>query len=188
MNPGANDEVMTVMVETAGGVLIRTFESASPLRDDVARGNAAEDATRSAAAVWGLPDFVYRGAIVSKRRASREVGDGLLIVGDLACVIQVKAREAVTTDNEKEQRWLAKHIAKGLRQAYGTIRWLQQSTVPMTNGRGRTIEIDGQELRWLAVVVVDHPRPPEEFVPLSPLRRTPRLSYCEETGSSCSTS
>jgi hypothetical protein len=95
---------------------------------------------------------------------SRELGDGILIVGDLAVVIQVKAREAATTDEAKEQRWLEKQAAKGLRQAYGTIRRLRSKAIPMTNGRGRSIEVDGGLLRWIAVVVIEHEDIPDGVV------------------------
>jgi hypothetical protein len=171
---GLTDAVVTVMVETPGGLLVRTIESATPLRDDMSRGKAAEDATRGAASVWGLPDFVYRAAVVPKQTGSREVGDGLLIVGDLAIVVQVKTRDAVTTDEEKERRWLEKHTSKGLRQAYGTIRHLRQTKVPLTNGRGRSSEVDGRALRWIAVVVVEHSRAPEDVV--IPVNDTPHPS------------
>src|SRR5229473_3431996 len=114
---GANESALTVMVETPGGLLIRTIGSASPLREDMSRGKAAKHATQSAAALWGLPDFVYRPTVIPTPSGSRELGDGILIVGDLAIVVQVKAREAATTDENKERRWLEKHAAKGLRQA-----------------------------------------------------------------------
>jgi len=92
-----HERPMIVMVETAKGVLVRQISSASPLRDELEQGKAAEEATQDAAALWGLPDFVFRPAIVrvgsSARSGVRELGDGLLVVGTLGVVVQVKTRE-----------------------------------------------------------------------------------------------
>jgi hypothetical protein len=153
------------MVETAIGLLVRRIESASPLRGDVPRGRAAEEATRGAASIWGLPDFVFRPAVISVGSGSREGGDGLLIVGSLGVAIQVKAREGPARDEARERSWIDKHVARGLRQAQGTIRKLRAAPTELTNGRGRVIELDAVALRWIAVVVVDHPDAPDDIVP-----------------------
>ncbi|TDX74965.1 hypothetical protein EDF35_3941 [Rathayibacter sp. PhB151] len=58
-----------------------------------------------------------------------------------------------------------KHITKGLRQAAGSIRRLRTGPVKMTNRRGRDVTIDGAELRWVSVVLVDHDAVPEGYVP-----------------------
>jgi hypothetical protein len=50
---------------------------------------------------------------------------------------------------------------EALNQANGTIRRLQREPVPLTNGRGRTIEVDGNKMNWVSVAVIDHPDPPE---------------------------
>jgi hypothetical protein len=123
-----------VIVETAGGVLLRTVESASPLRDDVRRGDAAERATRDTASLWGLPDFVYRPGRLDVGSGSRELGDGTLVIGDRGVVIQVKARDRDTEDENRERAWLTKQIAIGLRQAHGTLRNLRRLPVEMTKG------------------------------------------------------
>jgi len=95
----------------------------------------------------------------------RELGDGIIIVGDLGVVIQVKSREALSQDQDKERRWLAKQTKKALAQANGTIRQLRLQPAPCTNARGRTIAVDGNELRWLVCVVIDHPHPPPDVTP-----------------------
>jgi len=155
------DDTVTLIIETPTGAYVRTVPAASPLRDDLDHGAGAEEATQDAAAVWGLPDFVYRGGIVRAGPGSREIGDRLLIVGNLGVVIQVKSRGAVTSDAAREQRWLTKHIATGLRQAHGTIRRLRLEPRPLTNGRGRTVLVDAAQIKWVAVVVVNHPEVPE---------------------------
>jgi hypothetical protein len=158
--PSTASEV-TLFVETKAGVMVRTVPAAAPLRADTARGYAAEDATREAASIWGLPDFVYHPAVSRVGSGSREIGDCLLIVGDLAAAVQVKSREVVTSDPNRERSWVEKKVKEALGQANGTIRRLQRQPVPLTNGRGRTIEVDGNQMNWVSVAVIDHPDPPE---------------------------
>jgi len=97
-----NESPTTVMVETARGVLVREIPGASPLRSDIARGKAAEEATHDAAALWGLADFVHRPSVLHLGSGTRELGDGLLIVGSLGVVVQVKTRDAASDDEAKE--------------------------------------------------------------------------------------
>jgi hypothetical protein len=94
-------------------------------------------------------------------RGSREIGDRILIVGDLGVVVQVKSREQATDDAERERVWIRKNAAAALRQARGTVRRLRLEPTPLTNGRGREFLIHGNQFRWLAVVVIDHPDLPE---------------------------
>jgi hypothetical protein len=152
------------MIETPRGFVMRRVASASPLPQDVRPGRAAEEATDDAAALWGMPDFLYRASVLRAGTGVREIGDRLLIVGDAGIVVQVKSRGGFVADEAKERRWLEKHVAKGLRQAHGTIRRLRSATARLTNARGRTIEVDGNAIRWVGVVVIDHPAPPEGFV------------------------
>ena len=106
-----------MIVETPIGMVTRTIPNASPLREGDPPGTAAEAATRDAAAVWGLPDFVYRGQRERTGSGSRELGDGLLVVGDLGVVVQVKCREAPGRDADRERRWILKNVGIALRQA-----------------------------------------------------------------------
>jgi len=156
---------ITLIVDTEAGVLVREIPNASPLRDDIARGVAAEEATHDAAALWGLPDFVYDAQIRRVGVGSREIGDCLLLVGGLGVVVQVKSRNVSTSDEEKERRWIEKKAAQGLDQANGTIRQLKRAPASMTNGRNRTVEIDGNAVRWLIAVVIDHPDVPAGIIP-----------------------
>jgi hypothetical protein len=151
---------LSVLVETRAGVFRRRVPPASPLRQDIVQGRAAEQATHDSAALWGLPDFVYRAELRKLGSGSRELGDGILIVGDLGIVIQVKSREALSSDAEKERSWIEKQSRKALEQAAGTLRQLHREAARMTNARGRTLRIDGNDLRWLVCVVIDHPGAP----------------------------
>lgn len=156
---------MTLLVETRKGVMARRIPPAMPLRLRSKPGRAAEEATHDPAALWGLPDFVFQPALRRLASGTRELGDGTLIVGDLAIVVQVKSREAPSDDPAKEHRWLTKHGTKALRQARGTIRQLHREPATLTNARGRTITVDANQLRWIAAVVIDHHDPPQGVVP-----------------------
>jgi hypothetical protein len=163
--PGGGRDGVTLLIETARGVMARWVPSASPLRTDLRHGSAAEVATHDAAAVWGLPDFVYRPETQPVGSGSRELGDGTIIAGDLGVVLQVKSREEPSRDSAKEARWLHKKTAQALGQGLGTIRRLHVASVDLTNLRGTTLNIDASQYRWLVVVVLNHPDPPENVEP-----------------------
>jgi hypothetical protein len=152
------DQPFTLTVETPVGTFFRHILPASVLPPAVSVGPAAESATRAAAATFGLPDFVFRPAITVRGRGVREIGDGLIVTGDLAASVQVKARQDPTGSDRRERAWLGKQIAQGIRQATGSIRALRHAgTIELTNERGRTIAVRASDRTWVAVVVVDHP-------------------------------
>lgn len=155
---------MTVVGRTATGVYRRTITAARLLRDgDV--GSGAEEATRASAAVWGLPDFVFRSVVTATGSGVRERGDALLVVGEIGAVVQVKARAVEPRDDDAERRWLDKVITKAAKQAVGTIRSVTRAPCVLTNERGRELLVDGPAIDWQPVVVVDHPSPPADYVP-----------------------
>jgi hypothetical protein len=156
---------MLLLVSTDQGTLARTIPNASPLRQDLNQGDAAEHAAHGAAAIWGLPDFVFRAPMHQVGSGVRELGDGLIIVGELGIVVQVKSREAPSGDVDKESRWLNKKIGTALRQGRGTARLLAGQRPVLINARGREIELDASSRRWMTVVVIDHPDVPEGVRP-----------------------
>jgi hypothetical protein len=156
---------VTFLVETPAGVLVRRIPNAAPVANGDERGVAVEEAVHGAAATWGLPDFTFRGATVEVGRGSREIGDNLLIVGDVGVVVQVKSRAEMSDADERERAWVTKQVAHARSQARGSVRRLKMHRAPLTNARGRLIDVDGSELRWLAVVIIDHPQPPNDYVP-----------------------
>src|SRR5688572_27618025 len=89
---------LTLLIDTPRGAMVRVVPSASPLGTGMRHGDAAEAATHDAAAIWGLPDFVFLPSTAAVGSGTREVGDGVLIVGELGVVVQVKGREAPTAD------------------------------------------------------------------------------------------
>ena len=148
--------------------MVRRVPPASPLPGEASQGYAAEVATHDAAAVWGMPDFVFRPKTETTGRKRRELGDGFIVVGDLGLVLQVKSRslEAMSDDRTREHAWVQKKAAKALRQAQGTIRRLSANgTVELENLRGRSVPVDPTAHTWMSVVVIDHPRPPNASLP-----------------------
>jgi hypothetical protein len=156
---------LTVMVRAGSKIAARRIPSATPLPTSMGQGYAAEAATRDAATLWGLPDFVYEADEQRVGPGTRELGDGILIIGALGIVLQVKSRVALSSDPERERRWLEKNIAQALAQGAGTIRQLGRKPAALTNLRGRTIDVNGSDHRWLIVVVIDHPDPPAGLQP-----------------------
>ena len=156
---------LTLEVETEDGVFLRLIRPATALASGREVGAAAEEATRSAAAIYGLPDFLFHPTQRSLGSGTREVGDAIVVVGDVAAAVQVKAREAPTGREERERAWLDRRISKAARQAIGTIRTVTTVATMLMNERGRRIEIDGSAKSWVPVVVVDHPDPPSGYSP-----------------------
>ena len=158
IDPQEPTQSYTLIVETATGGMARRIPDASPLGTEVRPGTAAEIATADAAAVWGLPDFVFRAELHRLGSGVRELGDGIVVVGDLGLVVQVKCRETPSGDSAREESWARKKAAQALSQANGTIRLLREtrSTV-LTSRRGRTVAVEGNSIEWTPVVVLDHP-------------------------------
>jgi hypothetical protein len=157
-------EVM-LAIETADGYAFRRIRRATVLPPDRPKGAAAEDATRAAAAIWGLPDFVFRPLRLRRGTGSREVGDAILAVTDRAASVQVKSRAAPSGDDERERRWLDKKIAEAIRQAEGTIRTIRRpGRTPLVNERGRSLQLGAEKWAWVNVVVLDHPGV-DDYVP-----------------------
>jgi len=159
--PPAREPSLTVVVDTPDGPMARLVPSASPLPPQARYGAAAETATHDAAALWGLPDFVFLPETADVGSGRRELGDGIVLVGRHGVVLQVKGRETPTDDEAREHSWLEKKSAQALRQGNGTIRTLIDRQLEMTNLRGTTIEVDGSDYAWINVVVLDHADPPE---------------------------
>jgi hypothetical protein len=140
---------LTLIVDTPNGIYLRTIPDASPLVAGVERGPAAEAATRSAVARRGLPDFVYQPVVRQLGSGARELGDGILLVGRQAVVVQVKSRAAAGDNPDREAAWIAKETAKAMRQARGTVHSLRSSPAVLVNLRGRKIIIDSTKYNWL---------------------------------------
>jgi len=152
------------MVPTAAGTLIRRVPNASPLATDATQGKAAEAAIQDSAAMWGMPDFVFRPTLDSRPGRVREVGDGLVIVGERGLVIQSKSRIAPSEiQADREERWLRKNADRAANQASGTIRTLLKGPTRLENARGLLLTIDTPSINWMSVVILDHPDVPDDL-------------------------
>ncbi|MGO4341528.1 hypothetical protein [Pedococcus sp. 2YAF34] len=156
----AGDGDLTLLLDTGQGVAVRRIPQALPLPPDLSPGTGAEKATHAAAAIYGLPDFIFEPALRQVGAGVREMGDGTLLVDRDAVMIQVKNRPTVTEDIDKEERWIRSSIEAAVRQANGSVRQLRSGPARLTNARGRVIEISGDDLNWLVLVILDHPNPP----------------------------
>ena len=156
---------LTLIVETPDGTMLRRVPAATAVLRTANVGEAVEVSTRSAVARWGLPDFVFEPEIHASGSGVREVGDGLVVVGERAAVLQVKSRNGALGSSAREISWLDKAIGRALRQGAGTIRHLRRGPASFTNARGRAVTIDGSRLNLTSVVIIDHEAVPEGFMP-----------------------
>ncbi len=151
---------LTLVVADDDRTYLRRVPAATALDPRLPQGTAAEEATATAAAFWGLPDFVFPPAIRKTSSGSVELGDGIVVVGDQGLILQVKSRENVTEKTARETSWIKKRVAQGAGQAAGTLRQLRLQPAVLSNQRARPIEIDGNAGTWIGVVIVDHQNPP----------------------------
>lgn len=158
----SGDEVI-MLVQRLDGVYARLVPAPVPLDPDRDRGPAAEEATRDSASLWGLPDFVFQPETVQRGNATREVGDGTIVCGNRGLAVQVKARTSAADQADRERSWIIKKAREGARQAAGSVRTVQRSPLAHTNLRGRSIILNGNEIEWVGVVIIDHDSPPEDL-------------------------
>ncbi|MFZ4184578.1 hypothetical protein [Streptomyces sp. R02] len=114
---------LTLVVDTPQGTHLRRIPPALPLPSYVDHGAGAEAAVHTAAATWGMPDFVFQQAAhAAKGSGRRELGDRLLLAGGRGAVVQVKARTIKPKPDDQEAAWIQKVAAKAMSQAKGTVR------------------------------------------------------------------
>ena len=95
----------------------------------------------------------------------REIGDAIIVAGQLGASVQVKARQTPGDDADRERSWLMRKAEEGTRQATGTIRRLRYpGPTRLENLRGHTVRLHGRAIEWVPVVVLDHPGLGEDLV------------------------
>ncbi|MFE2823443.1 hypothetical protein [Streptomyces sp. NPDC059271] len=156
---------LTLVVDTPAGPHVRRIPPAMPLPADAEPGIGAEEAAHTAAATWGMPDFVFQSSLTRKGSGQRELGDRLLLSGKRGAVVQIKSRTVQPKGEAEERAWIQKVTAKAMRQAKGTVRTLRLMPSGMVNGRGRTLSVAGDAYEWLAVSLLDHDHVPSDTVP-----------------------
>lgn len=178
MSSGAQSTHRAILVvETDDGTYVRRIPDPAPLISGVDQGLAAEEATRSAVAQWGLPDFIFRPVRRRQGSGNRELGDGVIVVGGRAVVVQVKSRNTDAVASESRERsWIDKAIDKATRQGEGTVRGLRSRPTEMVNLRDRGIVLDASDYKWLCVVIVDHSNPPDNYIASPPASNVPTLA------------
>jgi hypothetical protein len=167
---------LTLLIPTPSGVYERKVPNATHLRTSQTRGIASERAVHEAVATWGLPDFVMKPRVERKGSGVREVGDGLLVAGNVGAIVQVKARSVEPLSEDRERNWINKNIDKAVKQVEGTHRRLQEAPIDLENGRGRHLLVDGRAVTWVGVVVIDHPRVPKRHELEDRLRKIPCIT------------
>jgi hypothetical protein len=152
-----SDPAFHLYVETRDGVYLRTI--ANVVREDSDdHGREAEKLTKELAMAWGLPDFIFQPVNLRTGSGQREIGDALVIIGNLGACVQIKSKQEITEDSDREESWLNKNIKRATSQANGTIRQLRiQKSLRLENARGHSFEIVFTQIDWIPVVVVDHP-------------------------------
>lgn len=152
---------LTLVIRDGDGVHLRRVPAATALDPRLPRGPAAEDATTSAAARWGLRDFVFPPVKRTTGSGVREIGDGIVLAGGRGLILQVKSRDNAGDKAERETSWITKKAAEAAGQAAGTLRQLRLQPASLKNQRGREILVDGNTAAWIGVVIIDHPAPPQ---------------------------
>jgi hypothetical protein len=141
----------------------------------LSHGDECEARVRTIAARLGVADFVFTAPQVPKGGATREVsGDGLLIVGDVGAILQVKDREpnqAALDQPDRTAAWIAKNIHRAAAQGAGTRREIarrQQRGEGIKVLPARALDLSGDKqavyalslggnvAQWPVIVVVDH--------------------------------
>ncbi|MBZ5637439.1 MAG: hypothetical protein LAO51_01640 [Acidobacteriia bacterium] len=119
-------------------------------------GELAEDAVQAAVEAAFSPDFVFRSP---RHEGGNEVTDVLVLFGDVALVIQAKAK---TSDTRDPTAWAAKNLKKAVRQLHGGIRALRTGRVRYVSNQRRTrVLFDATEHRFMyGLAVLHHDSPP----------------------------
>ncbi|MFD3651641.1 hypothetical protein ACFWVT_09240 [Streptomyces cyaneofuscatus] len=145
-----------------------------PLPSDVEPGIGAEKAAHTAAATWGLPDFVFQSSLTRKGSGQRELGDRLLLSGRRGAVVQIKSRTVEPKGDAEERAWIQKVTKKAMSQAKGTVRMLRLQAAEMVNGRGTALPVAGDAYEWMAVPLLDHDQVRTRWCPRSSRSACPR--------------
>jgi hypothetical protein len=131
-------------------------------------GEWTEKLARQASTKGGQPDFVYKGILVRRGRAVREVGDHLLLLGHQLAIVSVKSRDITMLGRDDEVRarnWLDKNISKAARQIAGTERTLwSQAGIRIVSDRGVDVPWTPSRVSEVYGVVVVNYSVPDDYV------------------------
>jgi len=146
-------------------------------------GQWTERFARQVSSRGGQPDFVYKAIEVKKGRATREIGDHLLLLGHQLVVVSVKSRNIVALgrdDDDRARSWLSKAIAAAARQIEGTRRTLWAvPALRLVSDRGIEVPWDPSRVTEVYGAIVLNYMAPERFVPTLS-SRTPTITLLAE--------
>lgn len=85
-----------------------------------------------------------------------ELADGLVRIGNLALIFQLKQREEETDDPEQERTWFRRKVLqKAVSQIKDSLDYLRDhERISLTNDQGHGFEVAGAELREIVKVIV----------------------------------
>jgi hypothetical protein len=85
-----------------------------------------------------------------------ELADGIVRIGPLAYVFQLKERSGETDDPEAERKWFHnKVLGKATKQIRDSLWYLsEQDSISLTNDQGHSFDVRGDELKDIKKVVI----------------------------------
>lgn len=85
-----------------------------------------------------------------------ELADGIVKLGPLALVFQLKEREEETQDQEAERTWFRRKVlGKAVDQIKASLRYLKENEdIKLTNEQGREISVRGTDFQNLKKIVL----------------------------------
>lgn len=102
-------------------------------------------------------EFTYPETWFNPRPQQRvELADGIVVLGDLAYVFQLKERTNPTDDPEAERRWFKdKVLRKATKQIRDTVGYLSDNEkIALTNAQGHSVGIYGSDLVDIKKLVI----------------------------------
>ncbi|MDP9442277.1 MAG: hypothetical protein M3P34_08900 [Actinomycetota bacterium] len=146
-------------------------------------GISVERRRREIAAHHGVPDFVFRPAVIAAGSGHVEVGDFLLWVGDVVAIVSSKSRApeaAATETQDRRRRWFERNIEEAygqVRGTFGTLTRAEPGSIVLVSERGVQVPWDPSAVwGYIGVIVVDAPPPDEDFAPPVMTDRIPTLA------------
>ncbi|MCF1433194.1 hypothetical protein GOZ97_16520 [Agrobacterium vitis] len=96
---------------------------------------------------------------VPRPKVEVELADGIVKIGSLGFVFQLKERTEATEDPEIERRWFKqKVLRKAKDQIKASLRYLSENEkIHLTNDQGHEVEVMGRDLRDIKKVIVYFP-------------------------------
>ncbi|OJF89622.1 hypothetical protein [Pararhizobium antarcticum] len=102
-------------------------------------------------------EFTYSETWFNPRPEQRvELADGIILIGPLAYIFQLKERTEATDDPETEKRWFHnKVLGKATKQIRDSTRYLtEHESIGLKNAQGHSIEVRSADLTDIKKVIV----------------------------------